>query len=55
LRNTGHGTFDDVSVDAGVTMGRWSWSSNFVDINNDSFEDLVVANGFITTEDTGDL
>ena len=55
LRNMGDGTFDDVSVDAAVTMGRWSWSSNFIDINNDSWEDLVVANGFITGGDSGDL
>ena len=49
------GYFDDVSVEAGVTMGRWAWASNFADINNDGWLDLVVANGFITTQDTGDL
>ncbi|MCA9148155.1 MAG: VCBS repeat-containing protein, partial [Planctomycetales bacterium] len=47
--------FDDVSVAAGVHVGRWAWSSNFVDINNDGWQDLVVANGYITTDDTGDL
>jgi hypothetical protein len=36
-------------------MGRWAWGSRFVDLNNDGWEDLVVANGFISTEDTGDL
>ena len=55
LHNTGASGFRDVSFSAGVTMGGWAWSSNFVDINNDSWEDLVVANGFITQEDTGDL
>jgi hypothetical protein len=49
------GSFSDVSEDAGIAMGRWTWSSNFVDINNDGLEDLLVANGYITTEDTGDL
>jgi hypothetical protein len=44
-----------VSVAAGVTMGRWAWGSNFVDLNNDGLEDIYVANGFITTDDTGDL
>jgi len=53
--NRGDGTFADVSVDTGITMGRWSWSSNFVDLNNDGWEDLVVANGFMTAPDTGDL
>ena len=53
--NMGDGTFRDVSVQANVTVGRWAWSSKFVDLNNDGNQDLVVANGFITTEDTGDL
>ena len=55
LRNQGDGTFDDVSGPAAVTMGRWAWGSNFVDINNDGREDLVVANGYLTTQDSGDL
>lgn len=48
-------TFVDVSEDAAVTMGRWAWSSKFVDLNNDGWEDIVVANGFITGEDPKDL
>lgn len=52
--NTGDG-FRDVSVAAGVTMGRWAWGSRFADLNGDGWEDLIVANGFISTEDTGDL
>jgi hypothetical protein len=55
FQNSGDGSFRDVSVVAGVTMGRWAWSSTFADLNNDGWEDLVVANGYITTEDTGDL
>ena len=53
--NSGDGSFRDVSVAAGVTMGRWSWGSRFVDINNDGWEDLFVANGFITQPDPDDL
>ncbi|MEM7385229.1 MAG: VCBS repeat-containing protein, partial [Verrucomicrobiota bacterium] len=49
------GTFKDVSVDSAITMGRWAWGSRFVDFNNDGWDDILVANGFITTEDTGDL
>ena len=52
--NTGDG-FRDESVDRGVTMGRWAWGSKFADFNNDSLLDIYVTNGFITTEDTGDL
>ncbi|MFN0125461.1 MAG: FG-GAP repeat domain-containing protein, partial [Verrucomicrobiales bacterium] len=47
--------FKDVSVEAGVTMGRWAWGSRFVDFNNDGLEDILVANGFITSTDTDDL
>lgn len=54
-RNNGDGSFDDVSEAARVTMGRWAWSSPFVDINNDGWEDLVVANGYVTNENSGDL
>ncbi|YCM46921.1 VCBS repeat-containing protein (plasmid) [Verrucomicrobiaceae bacterium 227] len=54
-QNLGDGTFKDVSIDSGVTMGRWAWASHFVDLNNDAWEDLVVTNGFFTAEDTGDL
>ncbi|MCH7720248.1 MAG: VCBS repeat-containing protein [Planctomycetes bacterium] len=53
--NLGDGTFRDVSTDAGVTMGRWAWGSRFLDINNDGLEDILVANGYITNDDTGDL
>ena len=55
FRNRGDGAFDDVTLEAQVNLGRWAWGSMFADINNDGLEDLLVANGFITTEDTGDL
>jgi hypothetical protein len=54
FRNRGDGSFEDVSVAAGVTMGRWSWSSNFVDLNNDGWDDLLVANGMVTSQDDPD-
>lgn len=55
FKNLGNGKFTDVTEQSNVTMGRWSWSSNFIDINMDGLPDLVVANGYITTEDSGDL
>lgn len=53
--NNGNGTFRDASESASVTMGRWAWASKFVDLNNDGWQDLVVTNGYVTNEDTGDL
>jgi len=55
LRNSGDGTFEDRSAPAAVEMGRWAWGSHFIDINNDGWEDVLVSNGYVTTEDTGDL
>jgi hypothetical protein len=55
FHNRQDGTFADVSVDSGVVIGRWAWGSLFADLNNDGWEDLVVANGFITQSDPGDL
>lgn len=53
--DTAPSTFEDQSLTAAVNRGRWSWGSRFVDLNNDGWQDLVVANGFITAEDSGDL
>jgi hypothetical protein len=47
--------FAEVGADAGVEMARWAWSSLFVDVNNDGWDDLFVANGFITADDDRDL
>jgi hypothetical protein len=55
FENLGGGKFREVSREAGVEIGRWAWSSLFVDLNNDGWEDMLVANGYMTTEDTGDL
>ena len=51
FRNNGDGTFTDTSIASGVTLGRWAWGSVFADFNNDGWQDLYVANGFITAED----
>ncbi len=56
FRNAGDGSFADVTLNAGVNLGRWAWGCNFVDLNNDGWEDLVVGNGMVTSrDDNGDL
>ena len=47
--------FQDVSTTAGATMARWAWGSRFADLDNDGWQDILAANGFISTPDTGDL
>jgi len=45
-RNNGDGTFDDVTVAAGLEHGFWGWGSCFSDFDNDGNLDLVHVNGF---------
>lgn len=53
--NLGNGRFREISAPAAVEHARWAWSSVFVDVNNNGWEDLMVANGYITANDTEDL
>jgi hypothetical protein len=53
--NQGNGRFVDASSQSNTTMGRWAWSSQFGDINNDGLEDLLIANGFVTNTRLDDL
>ena len=55
LKNTQQGGFDKTSADSGIEFGRWAWASMFADINNDGWDDLLVANGFLTGDQSGDL
>ena len=47
--------FEDVSEPSGSAMGRWSWGALPADLNHDGWEDLLVANGYVTGRDPGDL
>ncbi len=49
------GRYRDVSIASRAFQGRWSWGSIFVDVNNDGWEDIVVANGFVTGSRLDDL
>jgi Flp pilus assembly protein TadD/peroxiredoxin len=54
-RKQGDGKFQNVSQQAGVEMGRWSWCSDFWDFDHDGFPDLYVANGYISAPQRSDL
>lgn len=55
LSNDKGRAFTDATLSAGVNVGRWAWGSLFADFNNDGWQDIAVANGFITQQDSGDL
>ncbi len=44
-RNRGDGTFSRISESAGVAEGGWAWGTEFVDLDGDGREDLLVVNG----------
>jgi tetratricopeptide (TPR) repeat protein len=54
-RNQGNGTFRNVAMNAGVEMGRWSWSTDAWDFDNDGYPDLYVANGYISSVEPRDV
>ncbi len=54
-RNNGKERFENISRQAGVEMGRWSWCSDFWDFDHDGYPDLYIANGYISALDRSDL
>jgi len=54
-RNQGDGRFENVGQQAGVAMGRWSWSSDFWDLDHDGLSDLYVTNGYLSGPERNDL
>ena len=49
----GDGTFAEAAYFSGVAASEWSWSSVFLDVDLDGWEDILVTNGF--EFDTDDL
>ena len=47
-RNLGNGEFQNVATQAGIEMGRWSWSTDAWDFDHDGYPDLYIANGYIS-------
>ena len=54
FRNRGDGRFEDKTLAARAEMGRWAWSSDALDFDNDGWEDLYVVNGMLTREAPAD-
>ena len=49
------GTFQNSSENQGVWLGRWAWASSFADLDHNGWQDLLVANGYITNTKDDDL
>ena len=47
-RNRGDGTFEETSALEGVEMGRWAWSSDAFDFDNDGTPEIYVTAGMLS-------
>ncbi|HXU46099.1 MAG TPA: CRTAC1 family protein [Thermoanaerobaculia bacterium] len=47
LHNKGDGTFEDVTWAAGANPPGWFWGSGFADFDNDGWQDVYSANGWV--------
>ena len=54
-RNKGDGTFEETGAAQGVEMGRWAWSSDGVDFDNDGVPELFSTAGMLTNTSETDL
>jgi len=52
-RNRGDGTYEEIANFAGLPASDWSWSPQFLDVDLDGYEDLLIAAGY--SRDTQDL
>lgn len=54
-RNRGDGTFEETEAVEGVAMGRWAWSSDGFDFDNDGRPEIYITCGMLTNPSDRDL
>ena len=42
--------YRNAADDMGVSLGGWSWSAQFGDLNNDGFQDIYLTNGYVSAD-----
>lgn len=47
LKKNKEGKFMNRSVEYGIKVTGWAWNSKFADLDNDEWQDLFVANGYL--------
>ncbi|MCX6589973.1 MAG: FG-GAP-like repeat-containing protein [Acidobacteria bacterium] len=54
-RNLGNGKFAEVAGELGLEMGRWGWSADAVDFDNDGQAELLLTCGMLSGHKSPDL
>ena len=55
FRNRGDGAFEETDAREGVEMGRWAWSADAMDFDNDGAPELYITCGMLTNASERDL
>jgi hypothetical protein len=55
LRNKGDGSFEDVTEPAGANPPGWFWGACFADFDNDGWQDLYAANGWVYNQEKTEI
>lgn len=55
FRNRGDGTYAEIAQFAGLQASEWTWSPNFVDVDLDGYEDLLITTGHELQMMNGDV
>jgi len=55
LLGKGGGAFRNATAESGAGPGGWAWGGIFFDLQNDTWPDLYVPNGFVTNRSEEDL
>lgn len=55
FHNSGDGQFTETGAAEGVAMGRWAWSADGVDFDNDGAPEIYIATGMMTNTSQKDL
>ena len=54
-RNRGDGKFEEMSAAESVAMGRWAWSADGLDFDNDGAPEIFITTGMLTNPSEKDL
>jgi hypothetical protein len=55
LRNKGDGTFEDATSKADANPPGWFWGASFADFDNDGWQDLYLANGWVYNDENTEI